>query len=463
MNKNVKTLFAILILALFAFALVSDAIVPNAKAAAIPKSSNVALVPGPYGQAENGGTLPTNETGDLVGGWPNGDTFTFSDLSPDTIMNSATDPLQAGGFDTVVFVQLYLTGDSYGSIPNYWANSAFNSRITNFVFNGGKLIIYDSEITTNTYTSFIYPFTSSNPGATGSGGQIWIAESNTLGSNSTTSATYLNANALCAPSIAETGDSNAMTSFDQNWRVHMVCTNVNGVTGPVHTYAEYGKGLIIFNGEDMDPMTGTEVNNNDVSGILGMIFYLELKQQWNPTGLQGTVGVSGIALTTTSTSAVIGTNHIVTVHITDSIANPVQGVTVNFKIDSGPNQGITGTGVTDANGETQFSWQSTTAGTDVISASAISPSNQTMTISSTTSVTWAQSQQVTSTPTTQPTSTPSPEATTSVFAGWMLWIIIVIIAVIVVVVVVTVLLVHRRKPTSQTMQSSFSPPPPPPP
>jgi hypothetical protein len=173
--------------------------------------------------------------------------------------------------------------------------------------------------------------------------------------------------------------------------------------------------------------------------------------------LQGTVGVSGIALTTTSTSAVTGTNHIVTAHITDSIANPVQGVTVNFKIDSGPNQGITGTGVTDANGEAQFSWQSTTAGTDVISASAISPSNQTMTVSSTTSVTWAQSQQVTSTPTTQPTSTPS----TSVFAGWMLWIIIVIIAVIVVVVVVTVLLVHGRKPTSQTMQSSFPPPPPP--
>ncbi len=461
MNKNIKNLITILIISLFAFSIVSEAVVSNASAAQIPKSSNVALVPGPSGQAANGGSLPTS-------GWPNGDAFTFTNLSPDTIMTAATDPLT--GFDTVVFVQLYISGDA-GSSTNYWADSTFSSRISHFVSNGGKLIIYDSEITTNDYTNFIYPFNSSNPGQTGSEGQTWIVESDTLGSNSTTSSNYVNAPALCN-SVAETGDSNVMTSFNQNWHVHMVCTNVDGVTGPVHTYAEFGKGLIIFNGEDMDEMSGTEVSNTDVNGIYGMIFYLELKQSFNPSSLPGTVGVSGIALTTATTTETVGNSHIVTVHMTDVVGSPVAGVTVSFKIDSGPNQGHTGTAVTNANGEATFSWQSTTAGTDAVTATAISPTDHTSTVTSSTNVTWVASQvtvtaapvvTVTPTPTATPTPIPSPTPAPSIFSGSMLWIIIIIIIILVVIIII-VLLTRGRKSTNQTtVNVNYQAPPPPPP
>ena len=463
MNKNIKNLFTIVIISLFALSIISEAMVSNANAAT-PKSTNVALVPGPSGQAANGGTLPTN-------GFPNGDTFTFTNLSPDTIMTATTDPLSA--YDTVVFVQLYISGNS-GSSTNYWADSTFSSRITNFVSNGGKLIIYDSEIQTNNYANFIYPFNSSNPGANGASGLTWIVESDTLGSNSSSSSSYLNAPALCTPSSAEEGDSNVMTSFNSNWHVHMVCTNVNGVTGPVHTYAQYGKGLIIFNGEDMDPMDGTEVNNNDVNGIYGMIFYLELKQSFNPSSLPGTVGVSGIALTTTTTTETIGNSHTVTVHMTDVIGTPVAGVPVNFNITSGPNQGLTGTGVTNANGEATFSWQSTTAGTDTVTASATSPTDNTSTVTSSTNVTWVASQvtvtatpivTITPTPTATPTPspTPSPTPAPSILSGTTLWIIIILIIVIIVIIII-VLLMRGRKSTNQTtVNVNYQAPPPPPP
>ena len=463
MNKNIKNLFAIVIISLFAFSIISEAMVSNANAAT-PKSTNVALVPGPDGQAENGGTLPTS-------GFPNGDTFTFTNLSPDTIMTATTDPLSA--YDTVVFVQLFISGNS-GSSTNYWADSTFSSRITNFVSNGGKLIIYDSEIQTNNYANFIYPFNSSNPGANGAEGYTWIVESNSLGSNSTSSSTYLSAPTLCAPNDAETGDSNVMTSFNSNWHVHMVCTNVNGITGPVHTYAEYGKGLIIFNGLDMDPMSGSEVNNNDVSGVFGMIFYLELKQSFNPSSLPGTVGVSGIALTTTTTTETIGNSHTVTVHMTNITGNPVAGVSVSFKIDSGPNQGLTGTGVTNANGEATFSWQSTTAGIDTVTASAISPTDHTSTVTSSTNVTWVASQvtvtaapvvTVTPTPTATPTPTPTPSPTPapSIFAGSMLWIIIIIIIIIVVIIIIVLVMRGRKTVNQTTVNVNYQAPPPPPP
>ena len=466
MNKNTKNLTAILIISLFALSIISEAVVSNANATQIPKSTNVALVPGPSGQAANGGTLPTS-------GFPNGDTFTFTNLSPDTIMTATTDPLSA--YDTVVFVQLYISGNS-GSSTNYWADSTFSSRITNFVSNGGKLIIYDSEITTNNYANFIYPFNSSNPGANGASGLTWIVESDTLGSNSSSSSSYLNAPALCAPSSAEEGDSNVMTSFNSNWHVHMVCTNVNGVTGPVHTYAQYGKGLIIFNGEDMDPMDGTEVNNNDVTGIYGMIFYLELKQSFNPSSLPGTVGVSGIALTTTTTTETIGNSHTVTVHMTNITGNPVAGVSVSFKIDSGPNQGLTGTGVTNANGEATFSWQSTSTGTDTVTATAISPTDHTSTVTSSTNVTWVSSQVTvtaapvvtvtptpTATPTPTPTITPSPTPGPSIFSGSMLWIIIIVIIILVVIIIIVLVMRGRKTVNQTTVNVNYQAPPPPPP
>jgi hypothetical protein len=52
---------------------------------------------------------------------------------------------------------------------------------------------------------------------------------------------------------------------------------------------------------------------------------------------------------------------------------PLSNVIVNFRVQSGPNAGVTGTGVTDANGQATFSYTSAAAGTDSVSASITNP------------------------------------------------------------------------------------------
>jgi Bacterial Ig-like domain (group 1) len=49
----------------------------------------------------------------------------------------------------------------------------------------------------------------------------------------------------------------------------------------------------------------------------------------------------------------------------------VPGVTVTFTVNSGPNAGTTGTGVTDASGQASFSYSGTAAGTDSLTATAV--------------------------------------------------------------------------------------------
>lgn len=83
----------------------------------------------------------------------------------------------------------------------------------------------------------------------------------------------------------------------------------------------------------------------------------------------GVTITSSISLTPASATNPVGGSHTVTAKIVDSSGNPVAGKTVTFSIDSGPNAGKTGTGVTNAAGETTFTYTDTGgAGTDSISA-----------------------------------------------------------------------------------------------
>ncbi|HEU4888460.1 MAG TPA: Ig-like domain-containing protein, partial [Thermoanaerobaculia bacterium] len=54
--------------------------------------------------------------------------------------------------------------------------------------------------------------------------------------------------------------------------------------------------------------------------------------------------------------------------VTATINPPVAGVTVTFKVVTGPNVGLTGTGVTNAGGQATFTYTSTTLGVDFIQA-----------------------------------------------------------------------------------------------
>jgi hypothetical protein len=358
-----KTAIAIGIFLFVSLAILSNRTV-NASLPTGKSSSKVALVPGPTGLAGNGGTLPTS-------GFPGGYSPTFVNLSPDNIKNDASDPIVAGNFDTVVFVQIY-------NIQNYLASSTFKSRIDNFISNGGKLIIWDSECTYTDYSQFVYPFSSNAPGAYGSSsGSVWIVENNTLSTNDTSSNSYVNTGAISGG--WDIGDANVMVTYDNHWYIDMVAKNLNYVVGPVQTYAEYGKGLIIWNGLDMDYMgffDSTIANDNNGGHNLHYIWYLQLYQPFNPDNLPGGITVAGLTLSPHAATNEVGMTHTVTATMTDNLARPIPGVTVTFTIVSGPNGGTSGTNVTDANGKAEFSWTSTLVGQDTINATATSPFSQ---------------------------------------------------------------------------------------
>ena len=66
-----------------------------------------------------------------------------------------------------------------------------------------------------------------------------------------------------------------------------------------------------------------------------------------------------------------GTSHTVTATARSATKTPIPGVTIDFKVMTGPNAGKTGTDVTDGNGEATFTYQDTSApphGTDTIQA-----------------------------------------------------------------------------------------------
>jgi hypothetical protein len=59
----------------------------------------------------------------------------------------------------------------------------------------------------------------------------------------------------------------------------------------------------------------------------------------------------------------------VTATFTNSCGQPLSNVAVSFAATAGPNAGLTGSGVTDANGQATFTYSSTKVGTDTLHAS----------------------------------------------------------------------------------------------
>ena len=88
------------------------------------------------------------------------------------------------------------------------------------------------------------------------------------------------------------------------------------------------------------------------------------------------VVISDIHLTPEEATNPVGTTHTVTAAVEEN-GSPVQGVTVTFTVIAGPNAGVSGTGVTDANGQATFTYTGNTEGTDYIQASFTDPMNKT--------------------------------------------------------------------------------------
>lgn len=78
---------------------------------------------------------------------------------------------------------------------------------------------------------------------------------------------------------------------------------------------------------------------------------------------------SSVGLSPASATNPIGTDHTVTAFAQAANGNPVPGVTIEFRVLTGPNAGKTGTGTTGADGKTSFTYHDDGgAGTDTIQA-----------------------------------------------------------------------------------------------
>ena len=289
------------------------------------QSVNVAIIGSPW--VINGGSLPTaGPPGEL------GD-FTFTNLNPGLVNAANLAP-----FDTAALnVASPEMGCTTGTL-----SAAAKADLVAFVGAGGKLIIYDSECPPADYSWLPYPFATSNPGAMGAQGTLTIVEENILSTSNPADPHFIDAPALGTNTDA-VGDMNVMTTLDPNWCLDMQGTNFLNVTGPVHTYAQFGAGLMIYNGLDVDYM-GFEPAPPAPNG-LQKIWVQELQVPFNPipagTGF-GCIPVVGVDLDPATATNYFGTDHTVTATVLDtSVAPPVPiaGVIVSFVVTAGPNAG----------------------------------------------------------------------------------------------------------------------------
>jgi outer membrane protein OmpA-like peptidoglycan-associated protein len=129
------------------------------------------------------------------------------------------------------------------------------TALTDFVSAGHKLIIYDADKcgTLTAYSFLPYRFETSNPGANGAASKnLYLVESDTLGSDKTDPQHFFDVRGFLAESNQQIGDSNTVTTQDPHWCGHLFGTNVLGVNGFMQMYAVLGRGLIIYDGFDQD-------------------------------------------------------------------------------------------------------------------------------------------------------------------------------------------------------------------
>jgi len=155
------------------------------------------------------------------------------------------------------------------------------SQLVQWVSNGGKLIIYDSELPSINYTWLSYPFTTLNPGAQGAPGTAVFKEENTLGSTNPANPNYVNVTDMAANTDA-VGDSNVVVVLDPHWCGDLLVINELQSQNWTKMYALYGSGLFLYNGLDIDYMGEGTPPGTTGTGAIAKLFLLELLQPWGP-------------------------------------------------------------------------------------------------------------------------------------------------------------------------------------
>jgi Bacterial Ig-like domain (group 1) len=295
-------------------------------------------------------------SGLIDGGAYNGATFhnvpvSTVDASPSTAFN---------GFDTVILYE----------VCDIAAHPNLISAVNSFIDKGGKLMIFDGDrcaplgsgfgvAGVPDYTGFEFPFQTTNPGPQGASGPYTLVETSTL-----TTGLPAAPPPVAIPGDA-VGDANIFSPpFAGGWCSSIQATNVIGTNNIVEAYARtVAGGLVIYEGEDFWFTLGPTAH-------LKLVFDDMLAQPFNPDLLPCTNPPSGIKLEPAAATDNIGSNQTETATVVDSTANPKAGITVTFKVTSGPDAGTTGTGLTDASGHATFTFSDTTLpGVDIVVAS----------------------------------------------------------------------------------------------
>jgi len=247
-------------------------------------------------------------------------TVTLTDVPVSTI--DAQGSAALSGYDTLLLYEVCDIG----------SHATTMAAVNAFLAAGGKVLIFDADRCfsstpgdpqqTPNYSSFTYPFTTSNPGPDAAGGAYRFIEQSTL----TTGLTVGTGN---QPGDS-VGDANAFTTFNGAWCGSISGINNTGAPGFVQAYAEgpQGTGLVIYEGEDYWATGGG--SPGDEPGHLRQVFNNLIDQPFNPDGLPCSVRASGISLTPKSGNEAVGGRHTDTATVVNASGAPISGISVTF-------------------------------------------------------------------------------------------------------------------------------------
>ena len=174
-------------------------------------------------------------------------------------------------------------------------SDSFKKALMAWVAQGNKLIINDADVCGKSpdYGFLPYRFSTSNPGAHGQpSDRLLFVEENTIGNATEDDRAFLDIPAWLGgrkPESNEIGDSNTIIAYDPHWCGHLFGTNVLKKNGFMEAYAHYGRGLIIYDGFDIDQTDGKEYRQ---------LITRELLQPFDPDNLPCSAHLGDFVITT---------------------------------------------------------------------------------------------------------------------------------------------------------------------
>lgn len=131
------------------------------------------------------------------------------------------------------------------------------AALLSFVQRGNVLVIRDADTCSKSEYAFVpYSFTTVASGAGGARGSVLsIADSSVLaGSDPSDKLHYIDTEAYLHNERQQIGDADIMQTTDTHWCGLMFAKNATGSSGWIRAYARYGKGVIIYDGFDVDDL-----------------------------------------------------------------------------------------------------------------------------------------------------------------------------------------------------------------